>query len=84
MKKYSIILIVFLIVTQLQAQVEPGPAIGKHGLSLQAETIALPAPSSYKNEIAEVLDKTKKLRCKNKTTDHLLECWCTRISTGRK
>ena len=39
MKKYSIIIAVFLIVIQLQAQVEPEAGNGKHGSSHQVKII---------------------------------------------
>jgi hypothetical protein len=64
MKKYSIILLVFLIVTQLQAQVEPGAGNWRTWFISSGKDYRLPAPSSYKNEIAEVLDKQKNLDAK--------------------
>jgi hypothetical protein len=66
MKKYSIIIVVFLIVVQLQAQVEPGAGNWKTWFITSGKDYRLPAPSSYKNEIAEVLDKQKKLDAKTK------------------
>ena len=66
MKKYSIIIVVFLIVAQLQAQVEPGAGNWKTWFISSGKDYRLPAPSSYKNEIAEVLDKQKNLDAKTK------------------
>ena len=66
MKKYSIIIVGFLIVVQLQAQVEPGAGNWKTWFITSGKDYRLPAPSSYKNEIAEVLDKQKKLDAKTK------------------
>lgn len=59
MKKYSIIIVVFLIVAQLQAQVEPEAGTWKTWFITSGKDYRLPAPSSYKNEIAEVLEKQK-------------------------
>jgi membrane-associated phospholipid phosphatase len=59
MKKYSIIIVVFLIVAQLQAQVEPEAGNWKTWFITSGKDYRLPAPSSYKNEIAEVLEKQK-------------------------
>ncbi|HEU5168343.1 MAG TPA: phosphatase PAP2 family protein [Chitinophagaceae bacterium] len=61
MKKYSIIIVVFLIVAQLKAQVEPGAGNWKPWFISSGKDYRLPAPSSYKNEIAVVLDKQKNL-----------------------
>ena len=61
MKKYSIIIVVFLIVAQLKAQVEPGAGNWKTWFISSGKDYRLPAPSSYKNEIAVVLDRQKNL-----------------------
>ena len=61
MKKYSIIIIVLLIAAQLQAQVEPGAGNWKTWFITSGKDYRLPAPSSYKNEIAEVLSKQQNL-----------------------
>ena len=61
MKKYSIIIVVFLIVAQLQAQVEPEAGNWKTWFITSGKDYRLPAPLSYKNEIAEVLEKQKNL-----------------------
>lgn len=61
MKKYSIIIVVFLITAQLKAQVEPGAGNWKTWFISSGKDYRLPAPLSYKNEIAEVLDKQKNL-----------------------
>ena len=61
MKKYSIIIVVFLIVAQLQAHVEPVAGNWKTWFISSGKDYRLPAPSSYKNEIAEVLARQKNL-----------------------
>lgn len=66
MKKYSIIIVVFLIAAQLQAQVEPGAGNWKTWFISSGKDYRLPAPSSYKNEIAEVLARQKNLDAKTK------------------
>jgi hypothetical protein len=66
MKKYSIIIVLFLIVVQLQAQVEPGAGNWKTWFITSGKDYRLPAPSSYKNEIAEVIDKQKNFDAKTK------------------
>jgi membrane-associated phospholipid phosphatase len=66
MKKYSIIIVAVLIVAQLQAQVEPGAGTWKTWFISSAKDYRLPAPASYKNEIAGVLDKQKKIDTKTK------------------
>jgi len=66
MKKYSIVIVAFLIVAQLPAQVEPGAGTWKTWFISSAKDYRLPAPASFKNEIAEVLDKQKKLDAKTK------------------
>ena len=60
MKKYSIIIAVFLMVVQLEAQVEPAAGAWKTWFITSGKDYRLPAPSSYKNEIAEVIAKQKK------------------------
>jgi membrane-associated phospholipid phosphatase len=59
MKKYSIIVGVFLMVVQLQAQVEPTAGTWKTWFITSGKDYRLPAPSSYKSEIAEVLTRQK-------------------------
>lgn len=66
MKKYSIIIVGFLIAAQLQAQVESGAGNWKTWFISSGKDYRLPAPSSYKHEIAEVIDKQKKLDAKTK------------------
>ena len=66
MKKYSIIIVVFLMVAQLQAQVEPEAGNWKTWFIASGKDYRLPAPSSYKNEIAEVLAKQKNLEAATK------------------
>jgi len=61
MKKYSIIIVVFVIVAQLHAQVEPAAGTWKTWFITSGKDYRLPAPSSYKNEIAEVLSKQQNL-----------------------
>ena len=61
MKRYSILSIVLLIVFQLQAQVEPEAGNWKTWFITSGKDYRLPAPSSYKNEISEVLAKQKNL-----------------------
>lgn len=61
MKKYSIIVAVFLIVVQLQAQVEPEAGTWKTWFITSGKDYRLSAPSSYKNEIAEVLSRQQNL-----------------------
>ena len=61
MKKYSIVILVFLIVAQLQAQVEPGAGTWKTWFITSGKDYRLPAPLSYINEIAEVIAKQKNL-----------------------
>lgn len=66
MKRYSIIIVAFLIVAQLQAQVEPGAGNWKTWFITSGKDYRLPAPPSYKNEIAEVVDKQENLDAKTK------------------
>lgn len=61
MKKYSLILSVLIIVVQLKAQVEPLAGDWKTWFISSGKDYRLPAPASYKNEIAEVLSKQKNL-----------------------
>jgi len=62
MKKIlTIFVIVLLVAVQLQAQVEPGAGTWKTWFISSGKDYRLPAPSSYKNEIAEVLVRQKKL-----------------------
>ena len=72
MKKYSIIIVVFLIAAQLQAQVEPKAGNWKTWFITSGKDYRLPAPSSYKNEIAEVLEKQKNL---DATTKQQIVFW---------
>ena len=72
MKKYSIVVVVFLIVAQVQAQVEPGAGTWKTWFITSGKDYRLPAPSSYKNEIAGVLDKQKNL---DATTKQQINFW---------
>lgn len=55
MKKYSIIVAVFLTTTQLKAQVEPAAGNWKTWFITSGKDHRLPAPSSHRNEIAEVI-----------------------------
>jgi hypothetical protein len=66
MKKNSILTIAFLMVIQLQAQVEPAAGNWKTWFISSGKDYRLPAPTSYKNEIPEVLAKQKKLDAKTK------------------
>ena len=66
MKTYSIIIVAVLIVAQLEAQVEPGAGNWKTWFITSGKDHRLPAPSSYKNEIAEVVGKQKNLDTKTK------------------
>jgi len=61
MKKNTIIIAVLFIVAQLQAQVEPGAGNWKTWFISSGKDYRLPAPSSYKNEIAEVISKQQNL-----------------------
>ncbi len=62
MKKISIILIAVMITAaQLQAQVEPGAANWKTWFITSGKDYRLSAPSSYKNEVAEIVSKQKNL-----------------------
>ena len=66
MKRNSILSIVLLMAIQLQAQVEPLAGNWKTWFISSGEDYRLPAPSSYKNEIAEVLAIQKKSDAKTK------------------
>src|SRR5215204_417953 len=66
MKRNSILSIVLLIGIQLQAQVEPEAGSWKTWFITSGKDYRLPAPSSYKNEIPEVLAKQKNLDAKAK------------------
>jgi len=66
MKKNSILIIVLLMVVQLQSQVEPEAGNWKTWFISSGKDHRLPAPSSYKNEIAEVLARQKNLDAKTK------------------
>jgi hypothetical protein len=66
MKRNSILSIVLLMVIQLQAQVEAGAGNWKTWFITSGKDYRLPAPSSYKNEIPEVLAIQKKLDAKTK------------------
>ena len=61
MKKYSIFIAAVLTVAQLQAQVEPGAGTWKTWFITSGKDYRLPAPTSYKNEIAEVISKQQNL-----------------------
>jgi len=66
MKRNSILIIVFLMIIQVQAQVEPEAGNWKTWFITAGKDYRLPAPTSYKNEIPEVLTKQKKLDAKAK------------------
>jgi len=66
MKKNSILSIVLLMVVQLQAQVELEAGNWKTWFITSGKDYRLPAPSSYKNEIHEVLERQKNLDAKTK------------------
>ena len=66
MKKYSIIIIVLFIVVQLKAQVEPAAANWKTWFITSGKDYRLPAPTPYKNEIAEVIARQKNIDAKTK------------------
>jgi hypothetical protein len=79
MKRNSILSIVLLMVIQLQAQVEPEAGNWKTWFITSGKDYRLPAPSSYKNEIHEVLERQKNLDAKTKQQIHFLECRVTRL-----
>ena len=66
MKRNSILAIVILMVIHLQAQVEPGAGNWKTWFITSGKDYRLPAPTSYKNEIHEVLARQKNLDAKTK------------------
>ena len=66
MKRNSILSIVLLMVIQLQAQVESKAGNWKTWFITSGKDYRLPAPSSYKNEIPEVLARQKNLDAKTK------------------
>jgi hypothetical protein len=66
MKRNSILSVVLLMVVQLQAQVEPEAGNWKTWFISSGKDYRLPAPSSYKNEIHEVLERQKNLDAKTK------------------
>ncbi len=66
MKRNSILSIVLLMVIQLQAQVEPEAGNWKTWFITSGKDYRLTAPSSYKNEISEVLTRQKNLDAKTK------------------
>ena len=51
--------VIALIASQLQAQVEPNAGTWKTWFITSGKDHRLPAPASYKNEIAEILTKQK-------------------------
>lgn len=61
MKKYAIIIPVFLIAAQLTAQVEPNAGNWKTWFISSGKEFRLPAPSSYKNEIAQVIARQQSI-----------------------
>lgn len=61
MKKYVIIIPVFLIAAQLTAQVEPNAGNWKTWFISSGKEFRLPAPSSYKNEIAQVIARQQSI-----------------------
>lgn len=61
MKKNLSILVIFLILgVQLNAQVEPNAGSWKTWFISSGKEYRLPAPASYKNEVAAVIEKQKK------------------------
>src|SRR6186997_2157081 len=64
MKRNSILSIVLLMVVQLQAQVEPEAGNWKTWFITSGKDYRLSAPSSYKNEIPEVLARQRNLDTK--------------------
>ena len=66
MKRNSILSIVLLMVIQLQAQVEPEAGNWKTWFITSGKDYRLPAPSSYKNEISDVIARQKDLDAKTK------------------
>jgi len=72
MKKYSIIIAILLAVVQLDAQIEPGAGNWKTWFISSGKDYRLPAPSSYKNEIAEVIARQKNM---DATTKQQINFW---------
>ena len=72
MKKYSIIITVLFIVVQLKAQVEPAAGNWKTWFITSGKDYRLPAPTSYKNEIAEVIARQKNI---DATTKQQINFW---------
>ena len=66
MKRNSILIVVFLMAIQLQAQVEPEAGNWKTWFITSGKDYRLPAPTSYKNEVSEVLARQKNLDPKTK------------------
>ena len=66
MKKYSIIIAVFMITAQLNAQVEPTAGTWKTWFISSGKDYRLPAPGSYKNEVAEVIARQKNMDARTK------------------
>jgi PAP2 superfamily len=64
MKRNSILSMILFMVFQLQAQVEPQAGNWKTWFITSGKDYRLPAPSSYKNEIPEVLAKQRNLDTK--------------------
>jgi hypothetical protein len=61
MKKYSLMIAVFLMAAQLMAQVEPNAGNWKTWFISSGKDYRLPAPSSYKNEIAQVIARQQNM-----------------------
>ena len=66
MKKYSITIAVLLVAAQLVAQVEPNAGKWKTWFISSGKDYRLQAPSSYKNEIAQVIAKQQNLDAESK------------------
>src|SRR5687768_6183247 len=60
-KLISFMVVIALITSQLQAQVEPAAGTWKTWFITSGKDHRLPVPASYKNEIAEVLAKQKNM-----------------------
>ncbi|HEX6847748.1 MAG TPA: phosphatase PAP2 family protein [Chitinophagaceae bacterium] len=61
MKKYSLIIVTILAAAQIGAQVEPSAGNWKTWFISSGKDYRLPAPSSYKNEIKEVIELQKNI-----------------------
>jgi membrane-associated phospholipid phosphatase len=61
MKKYSMIIVAIVAALQINAQVEPGAGKWKTWFISSGKDYRLPAPSSYKNEIEEVIVRQKNM-----------------------